>query len=334
MGKYEERHSDESSLPFGLGKKIRVTDIVDNETGERAEGFGWTRDEANRNAFERLKKADKDDRYYHQGSKQVLPPESSSNADLTRRVDDEEGDSEDYSSNLDWGQSDKDDRSYSTRDSPDNAGCGTVLSIIGWSFLGLFCLGIGNAIYNRKPPQLPLTQPARINSTESLEDKVKGEIKQNLGNWVRTNYKNWSGPASLYNVQDYTILRDKVWAIGNASDDAVFSGRPYLFYSSDNQKTWDIQIKGRGFFNNPFRVKFLDENDGFVATENSILHTADGGKNWYVLLKENNPSRIVEDLKISSCSRDVPYIQIHLRKWDQKDVYNSYDRGKTWISAF
>jgi hypothetical protein len=63
MGRYEEEHSSESQLgahiPF-IGKffseKIYKTKTTDSETENTAKGCGWTREEADRNAFSSLKK--------------------------------------------------------------------------------------------------------------------------------------------------------------------------------------------------------------------------------------------------------------------------------------
>jgi hypothetical protein len=55
MGKYEVTHSSESSLPLGIGDIIYTTTSENKETGEKVTGYGWTRDEANRNEQEKRK---------------------------------------------------------------------------------------------------------------------------------------------------------------------------------------------------------------------------------------------------------------------------------------
>lgn len=66
MGKYDEKHSSEWVGPFL--PDVRITEVENKETGEKGKGYGWTRDEANRDAFQTLKSADKDDRDYTPGS--------------------------------------------------------------------------------------------------------------------------------------------------------------------------------------------------------------------------------------------------------------------------
>lgn len=69
MGRYRETHSRQEPWPgenlignlFGLSDEeqtVKITEIEDTGTGEKATGYGWTREEANRNAWNNLHEKD------------------------------------------------------------------------------------------------------------------------------------------------------------------------------------------------------------------------------------------------------------------------------------
>nr|QNO44577.1 hypothetical protein FCKFGMDP_00002 [Methanosarcinales archaeon ANME-2c ERB4]QNO44991.1 hypothetical protein EEEAIAPH_00011 [Methanosarcinales archaeon ANME-2c ERB4]QNO45069.1 hypothetical protein HIABLJNJ_00006 [Methanosarcinales archaeon ANME-2c ERB4]QNO50323.1 hypothetical protein LKNKCGOP_00001 [Methanosarcinales archaeon ANME-2c ERB4] len=56
MARYKEKRSTESSLPGGAGETLYVTEIEDTTTGKIGKSIGWTRDKADRKAWNDLKR--------------------------------------------------------------------------------------------------------------------------------------------------------------------------------------------------------------------------------------------------------------------------------------
>jgi photosystem II stability/assembly factor-like uncharacterized protein len=68
------------------------------------------------------------------------------------------------------------------------------------------------------------------------------------------------------------------WAAGEQEDKNIEGG--VIYATQDGGTTWTLQYSARdntSFFE---EVKFVDSLNGWAVGENSVVHTADGGKSW------------------------------------------------------
>ena len=92
-------------------------------------------------------------------------------------------------------------------------------------------------------------------------------------------------------------------------------------------KTWEIQWRSSTYGPNPIKVEFLNESEGWVATNKSILHTINRGETWKTISRPYDRSDLfggyIRDLQIISDN--------HLRVYlSDGEPYNSFDGGWTW----
>ena len=119
--------------------------------------------------------------------------------------------------------------------------------------------------------------PKQIEKPISLEDRVKANLK----NWLDRNKYAISEFGKLgygfdIDIKDLKIIEEDVWAIGHYAP----GGHGKILHSNDKGKNWEVQLNGSFNSSNPFKVEFLDKYRGWVATNNSVLYTANGGKLW------------------------------------------------------
>ena len=95
-------------------------------------------------------------------------------------------------------------------------------------------------------------------------------------NWIPepSIIQNWWEPADVCFTDSLTG-----WIIGNNPQ--------RIFFTNDGGKTWELQYEksdeARGLAN----VIFVDSQCGWVVGHHSILHTIDGGENWYEQREQN-----------------------------------------------
>jgi hypothetical protein len=120
--------------------------------------------------------------------------------------------------------------------------------------------------------------------------EIDSRIETSLGKWITEKFglkmrwisfreHRWLLSDGYLNIEDYTIIGENVWAVGSGS-----MGVGYIFYSSDNGISWELQRNeydrryGSGTY--PFVIYFLSRTEGWVGSKDGLFCTKDGGRNW------------------------------------------------------
>ena len=173
-------------------------------------------------------------------------------------------------------------------------------------------------VTNNEKTTLTVEYPlAMLYSTEEamkiIEQPIREHIRRRLRYW---HYGPQPGITCTVPIRDYVFVGNHVWVI--ASRGAF--GLPRLLYGPDSGNTWVVQWRP-GIFDRPFEVEFLNEKEGWLATNMEILYTTDGGKTWNpIWRKGRNWLREFEVI-------DRKHLQGRLS--DGRIIYTS-DGGETW----
>lgn len=111
-------------------------------------------------------------------------------------------------------------------------------------------------------------------------------VKEKLEKWLSDHPAGTHGFSFDITADDYAFVEKNVWAVGYYHS-SISNGYGRILYSPDFGDTWEVQWKSDEFGPAPFRVIFLDKKEGFVGTDDSVLHTIDGGKNWVAIWKRS-----------------------------------------------
>lgn len=166
--------------------------------------------------------------------------------------------------------------------------------------------------------QYPL---AMLYSTEEamkiIEQPIKEHIRHKLRYW---RHGPRPGITCVVHIRDYVFIGDHVWVTASFTSFRCPGGASSLLYSPDSGYTWIVQWR-RGVFDRAIEVEFLNEREGWLATNGEILHTTDGGKTWdRIWRKGRNWLREFEVI-------DRKHLQGRLS--DGRIIY-TFDGGGTW----
>lgn len=119
-----------------------------------------------------------------------------------------------------------------------------------------------------------------------IEEVVTEYVREKLRQWLlrerQSDYMVVHG-----HIRDIAFVENHIWIVierGVASQ---------VFYSPDGGNTWVIQWRA-GILDRPFEVEFLNEKEGWLATNHAILHTTDGGNTWSYIWRGNCASLLIE----------------------------------------
>jgi len=178
------------------------------------------------------------------------------------------------------------------------------------------------------------TLTARTTVTFHSVDEAENIIKEIYRNSVLEKLKQWlwqnrysisefgsfGYPLDLA-VMDIAIIGKHAWAVGYLPG---IGGYGHILHSVDGGNTWEIQWKSSTYGPNPFKVVFLNETEGWVATDDVLLHTTDGGITWSAIWSRTQLfGGYIRAFQVT----DRENLQIGLS--DGKALY-TFDRGKTW----
>jgi hypothetical protein len=126
---------------------------------------------------------------------------------------------------------------------------------------------------------------------ESLMDP-ETLIKRRLAKWIDKNknslgerFPKWfpSLDSIVRNMNDYQTMDEHIWVAFEMS----LIGRPtfgYVFYSSD-KKDWKIVWEDGYYSRDSFKFEFLNRNEGYITTPESVFYTNNNGSNWREIFK-------------------------------------------------
>jgi hypothetical protein len=180
-------------------------------------------------------------------------------------------------------------------------------------------------------PTLTLTPtPTPTASPGTSFGKCSEQVKQNLIQWLE---KNGCGIPNIdrafcsfwisnfdYTLNDCDLIGDKIWVTGRY----WAGGYGTIFHSPDSSQNWELQWNSDVWGPDPFAVDFLTENEGWVATNDNILHTINSGRNWneifgvkgiFVWLRE---FQVIDNMHLQGRLSDGILIKTE-------------DGGKTWL---
>jgi len=180
-------------------------------------------------------------------------------------------------------------------------------------------------------PTLTLTPtPTPTTSPGTSFGRCSEQVRQNLIQWLE---KNGCGIPNIdrafcsfwisnfdYTLNDCDLIGDKIWVTGRY----WAGGYGTIFYSPDSSQNWELQWNSDVWGPDPFAVDFLTENEGWVATDDNILHTINSGKNWneifgvkgiFVWLRE---FQVIDNMHLQGRLSDGTLIKTE-------------DGGKTWL---
>jgi hypothetical protein len=177
--------------------------------------------------------------------------------------------------------------------------------------------------------------------------KCNEEIKENLINWAKEHtcdfpniafwFSCWGCPPCwLWSpwywdsyFEDCDLAEENVWAVGYLP---AIGGYGSIVYSPDSGQNWQIQWTSETFGPNPFAVDFLDMNEGFVATDDNIFQTSDGGKTWQEIFRVKSYPGL-KDWGV--WLREFQVIdRLHLwGRLSEGIVVKTEDGGKSWLCS-
>ena len=132
------------------------------------------------------------------------------------------------------------------------------------------------------PDALLETASIVFTRVESDEPSVteKDLIREKLEQWLYDNRYNLSefssfGYAINLGVNDIGFVENHIWAAASLPG---IGGYGHILHSADGGNNWEVQWKSSTYGPDPFKVIFLDVNEGFVGADDAVLHTTDGGQ--------------------------------------------------------
>jgi len=166
----------------------------------------------------------------------------------------------------------------------------------------------------------------RVESDEPSASE-KEHIKEKLEQWLYDHRYDLSefggfGYAIDIGINDMEFLAGHVWAVGNYQ---ALGGYGHIFYSGDNGDSWEVQWKSSTYGPDPFKVIFLDVNEGFVGADDAVLHTIDGGQTWDTIWGRSGFGGWLRGLEV--IDRENLWCRISSRS--EFYLYTT-DGGKTW----
>ena len=106
------------------------------------------------------------------------------------------------------------------------------------------------------------------------------------------------------------------WALGSLNND----GQTYIFRTSDGGQSWQTERINFHFTNNYIQISAINEQECWLLSDGTILHTSNGGKTWVKLPTPGKPSDLSEITFINSSTGWAA------GTW----LYVSRDGGQTW----
>ena len=187
-------------------------------------------------------------------------------------------------------------------------------------------------------------------------EKTATEIIQSKHESIEKSFRSWQKEAKLPLPQRYNFssidtesVKDNVFITGSRTG---YGGYGFLLHSADNGKTWEILWQDKK--TRAAKSLFLNRTIGYLATEDGVLKTEDGGLSWKEILTIRNipgvnlyeidtismtNGRLIVEFKgipneTVESSQDFTswrYIIYHSKRHGSRvPTKSSYDQGKTW----
>jgi hypothetical protein len=194
------------------------------------------------------------------------------------------------------------------------------------------------------PTPTPISMPT-ITPTSTITPtpvtsfgECNDQVRQNLTQWLQENGCGipnidrafcafWLSTFS-YSLDDCDSIDEQIWVIGK------YWGGGYgsIFHSPDSSQSWELQWSSGVWGPDPFAVDFITENEGWVATDDNILQTSDGGKTWQEIFRVKS----YPGLKYWGVWLREFQVIDRLHLWGRLSegiVVKTEDGGKTWFCS-
>jgi len=193
--------------------------------------------------------------------------------------------------------------------------------VIGGILAGTLALGGGAYVLNSNNGAL--AELIERITLPNVNKDLEGRVMINFGEWIKgagTRCLN-GAETRRFDIKDYQILGDNVWLVGN------IEGYPnVLLNSKDKGQAWSLEFYEDGF--EPFKIKFLDEKEGWIATPKYLLYTPNGGLTWS---KRHIPNKRWSIAKFRAVdNRNIEILCNDDQRCCNSQRLKSKDKGVSW----
>ncbi len=260
---------------------------------------------------------------------------------------------------VEGGSRDKEDRSYhggsdSSSSSGTSIGSNLAKWIVGLGVVGLLAIGLNSYTNKSENKQPRLETPIKrtyVNPAQTRDARIKASLE----NWINNNLKYppqkdlgvVEYPVKI-SLEDYSAVGNEIWA---ACYRHGYCGRGHLIYSPNDGENWEVLWRDdRTSLSN---IHFFNASKGLMATDGSILKTADGGKSWEEFLhvrdiptsslyaidsmtiKDENTISVragdIGTIETNNGGKTWENVRYHLAHYGSRSVRaTTYNGGRTW----